>query len=67
MEMESHIMGTPDFLRGRKNTTSLYVTLGVTVNNHRLNIGQFRLTPGHLIGQPRVGKGYLMVTVGQQG
>ena len=32
-----------------------------------VNIGQFRLTPGHLIGQLRVGKGYLMVTVGQQG
>ena len=31
------------------------------------HIGQFRLTPGQLIGQPRVGKGYLMVTVGQQG
>ena len=39
----------------------------VTRGNHRLNIGQFRLTPGHLIGQLRVGKGYLMVTVGQQG
>ena len=48
----------------------LNVTVGhckVTRGNHRLNIGQFRLTPGHLIGQLRVGKGYLMVTVGQQG
>ena len=42
--------------------------LRVTVGNHRLNIGQFRLTtPGHLVGQLRVGKGYLMVTVGQEG
>ena len=27
-----------------------------TKGNQRLNIGQFRLTPGHLIGQLRVGK-----------
>ena len=26
----------------------------VTIDNHRLNIGQFRFTPGHLIGQLRV-------------
>ena len=38
-----------------------------TIDNHRLNIGKFWLTPGHLIGQLGVGKGYLMVTVGQQG
>ena len=30
-----------------------------------LNIGQFRLTRGHLIGQLRVGKGYLMVNIGK--
>ena len=30
-------------------------------------VNQLRLTPGHLIGQLRVGKGYLMVTVCQQG
>ena len=49
---------------------SLQVTVGhcrVTRGDHRLNIGQFRLTPGQLICQLRVGKGYLMVTVGQQG
>ena len=39
----------------------------VTRGDYRLNIGQFRLTPGHLIGQLRVGKGYQMVTVCQQG
>ena len=54
------------------NIGHLRVTVGhghcrVTRGNHRLNIGQFRLTPGHLIGQLRVGKGYSMVTVGQQG
>ena len=50
------------------------VTVGhprVTRGNHRLNIGLFRLTPGQVtlwdIDQLRVGKGYLMVTVGQQG
>ena len=37
----------------------------VTRGDHRLIIGQFRLTPGHIIGQLRVGKGYLMVTVGR--
>ena len=46
------------------------VTVGqlrVTRDNHRVNIGQFRLTPGHIIGELGVGKGYLMVTVSQQG
>ena len=33
--------------------------LRVTRGNHRLSIGYFRLTPGHLIDQLRVGKGYL--------
>ena len=41
--------------------------LRVTIGKHRLNIGQFWLSLGPLIGQLRVGKGYLMVTVGQQG
>ena len=41
----------------------------VTRGNHRLNIGLFLLLQVTLldIGQLRVGKGYLMVTVGQQG
>ena len=63
----------------RVNIGHLWVTVGhlrvtvghprVTRGKQRLNIGLFRLTPGHLIGQLRVGigKGYLMVTVGQQG
>ena len=45
---------------------SIYVTVGhcrVTRGDHRLNIGQFMLTPGHLIGQLRVGKGYLEVNL----
>ena len=53
----------------RVNLGHLRVTVGhcrVTRGNQRLNIGQFRLTPDHLIGQLRVGKGYLVVTVGQQ-
>ena len=54
----------------RVNIGHLRVTVGhwrVTRGDHRLNIGQFRLSPGHLIGQLMFGKGYLMVTVGQQG
>ena len=54
----------------RVNIGHLRVTVGhsrVTRGNHKLNNGQIRLTPDHLIGQLRVGKGYLMVTVGQQG
>ena len=54
----------------RVNIGHFRVTVGhckVTRDNHRLNIGQYRLTPGHLIGQLGVGKGYLIVTVGQQG
>ena len=39
----------------------------VTKGNHRLNIDQFMLTSCHLIVQLRVGKGYLVVIVGQQG
>ena len=55
------------------NTNLALLTVGhcrlllVTVGHCKVIIGQFRLTPGHLIGQLRVGKGYLMVTVGQQG
>ena len=54
----------------RVNIGHLRVTVGhykVTRGNHRLNIGQYRLIPGYLIGELGVGKGYLMVTVGQQG
>ena len=47
------------------------VTVGhprVTRGNHRLNICQFRFGQGHLIGQLRVVKCYLvMVNIGQQG
>ena len=52
------------------NIGHLRVTVGhcrVTRGNHRLNIVKFRLTPDHLIGQFKVDKGYLMVTLGQQG
>ena len=52
----------------RVNIGHLRVTVGqlkVTRGNHRLSIGYFRLTSGHLIDQLRVGKGYLMVTIGQ--
>ena len=53
----------------RVNIGQLRVTVchpRVSKGNHRLNVGLFRLIPGHLNGELGVGKGYLLVAVGQK-